>query len=370
MRIAIFSDTFPPQVNGVAKAASLMAETLKAHGHEVQVFCSTDSTSIPFWGYPGERIVIPVGTLVKKAKLFKPDIIHTHTPFGVGWEAVRLARALKVPLVGTHHTFFDHYLDHVHLNFNLVKTISWKYVAGYYNKCDLVISPSKALLDGMKENGVYKKLILFPNAVDIGAFLPVQENRRQELKKKFGIKGVSLVYMGRLSYEKSVEVVIQAYKKIVEKHPESTLLVVGNGPQKNKLEKMVEELSLKKNVLFTGMLVGNDLVEAIQANDFFVTASKTENMPLSVMEAMSAGLPVIGVDSLGMPEIVKDNENGFIVSPDHVDEFANRMDTLFKDANLRQKFAEGARKTAQSYDKDENIKKLVHVYESLIQKKF
>ncbi|MEK7160935.1 MAG: glycosyltransferase, partial [Patescibacteria group bacterium] len=159
MRVAIFTDTFPPQINGVAHTAYLSAKNLLERGHKVVVFTVSkklkdrpDSNlknlqvlrlpSVPAIVYPGERFTLPVGLTLRQVKKFDPDIIHAHTPFSVGWEAVLISKILKIPLVGTHHTFYNHYLKHIKLDFEWMKKIIWKFTIGFYNCSNLILSPS------------------------------------------------------------------------------------------------------------------------------------------------------------------------------------------------------------------------------------
>ena len=183
MKIAIFTDTFPPEVNGVANVAASSAKALRHAGHEVEVYGPDMFWTLPFWGYPGARIVVPIGRAFSSTQAFAPDIIHSHTPFGAGWAAVVIARKLNVPLVGTHHTFFDHYVKHFLFGVNVLKGLSWKYVSTYYNCCDAILSPSQSLLDAMREHGTHKPLVLVSNAFDTKLFVPaISAEEKQKVK--------------------------------------------------------------------------------------------------------------------------------------------------------------------------------------------
>lgn len=366
MRIAIFTDTYPPQINGVSHVAASSVKALLKLGHDVRVFSPNDIPSLPLWGYPGERVALPIGSAYRKALLFKPDIIHSHMPFIIGWEAVALAWKHRIPLVGTHHTFFDHYLKHIHMDFAWTRYLSWKYAVGYYNRCDIVLSPSMALLNGMKSNGLKKKCIIFPNAIDTNFFIPAGIAEKDRLKKRLGIKDLSMIYMGRVSYEKSLDQVIGAFKIVHDAKPEVTLLIVGDGPERKKLELQSKELGIRESVIFTGALRDSNLRDALQASDIFVTASKSENMPLSVMEAMSTGLPAIGVDSLGMPEVIRNEQNGYIVPPNDIKGIAEKALILIENKEVRSRFSIESRKLSLNYGEEENSRKLEEIYNSLI----
>ena len=329
---------------------------LRERGHEVKIFSPVSIPSMPFWGYPGERLVIPLGFSMLNVHKFKPDVIHTHTPFGVGWEAIYAATILGVPVVGTHHTFYDHYLKHVYLDFDISKKMSWTYTVTYYNRCDFVTCPSSALAKSLSENGLYKPVEVVHNCVDTDIFVPTVRGNRKP----------SLVYMGRLSYEKSIDVVIKAFKIILDKLPDLRLSIVGDGPERASLEKLTVLLGIESKVNFLGVKRGADLVRALQDNDIFLTASASENMPLSIIEAMATGLPVIGVNALGIPEIVRNGENGFLVQPNSPDEMAKVTLKLLGDKVLLEKLGKGANSSAQNYSRGKVAEKLETLYTKLI----
>lgn len=356
MRIILATDTFyPGQVNGVAKLVYDSAQALTKRGHEVRVVSVASVPSLPFWGYPGERFTLPWGAAYRQIKNFKPEIIHIHTPFTIGWEALAAGKKLGVPLVGTHHTFFDHYLKHIHLDSRLTRQLSWQYLIAHYNRYQAVLSPSQALLDGLRENGLRTQTFLFPNMIDTDLFKPAGPALTP-----------TLIYMGRLSYEKSTDQVIKAFSLINQARPDAKLLLVGDGPERAKLEALVKKLNLAKSVTFTGLLHGAALVKALQSARLFMTASASENMPLSVLEAMAAGLPIIGVRALGMPEIVTDGLTGFLTKPGDIKELATQALKILNDAKLGQQLGQAARAKALQYGQAAHAEQLEKLYESLL----
>lgn len=385
MKIAIFSDTFLPEVNGVASVVFQSAKILHdLLGYEVMVVTVSPKNkkdkvdvidgvkivtfpSIPAMVYPERRLSLPTGLSYKKIKKFNPDVIHTHTPFGIGWEAVAMAKLLNIPIAGTHHTFFDDYLKHAKLDFDWMKKASWKYTKAYYNNCDIVLIPSKSLADSLKKYGVKKTIEIVPNSINTKLFTPVSGNtEKNNLKKSFGINGQSLIYMGRLSYEKSVEQIIKAFPLMLKEKPELKLMIVGDGPDRKKLEKMARELKVYDKIIFTGYLYGEKLADSLKANDLFITASKSENMPVSVLEAMSAGLPVVTVKEKGLAEIIFDGENGFFAKTDNPEDIAKKVLSILSDKILLEKFSKKSRELALQYSEknvaeilDKNYKKIL-----------
>jgi len=383
MKIAIFSDTFPPQTNGVANVAYLSAKGLAKLGHEVFVFTISNKkidfkeekikviylSSAPALVYANERLTLPIGLALRQLKKIKPDIIHTHTPFSVGWEAVWGSKFFKIPLVGTHHTFFDHYLKHVWLDYGWMKKVSWEYVVGYYNFCDLILSPSSSLAGAFKNNSLKKPIEVLENFIDTNLFVPAPSlEEKNQAKKTWGIDNRSITYMGRLSYEKSIDQVIKAFARLLKKEPALKLMLIGDGPEKANLEKLTKELEIEKNVVFTGFVYKEKLVKALWANEVFITASKSENMPLSVLEVMAAGLPVVSVKEKGLAEITKENINGFFAKTDDPGDIAQKISTILDDPALGQKFGQASRTLALEYSEEKIIKRLEDIYKKLIKR--
>ena len=385
MRIAIFSDTFPTQVNGVAHTAYLSAKNLVTAGHQAAVFTVSKKLkdrpdinlknlqvfrlpSMPALVYPGERFTLPIGITLRQVKKFNPDIIHVHTPFSVGWEAVLVSKILKIPLVGTHHTFYNHYLKHVKLDFEWMKKISWKFTIGFYNRSDLILSPSKSLANELIREGLKCSISVLQNSININLFKPTENlSAKEEAKKSFGVKNRSICYMGRLSYEKSIDQIIRAFALINKKMPELNLMLIGDGPERKNLEKLARDLKINDSVIFTGSLLYNgDLVQALQANELFVSASKSENMPLSVLEAMAVALPMVLVREKGLAELIKENINGIFAKTDDPTDIAEKILSLLSNTELLNKFGQGSRFLAMEYSNEKVTDLLMKSYEKTI----
>ena len=387
MKIAIFSDTFVPQVNGVANVVYQSAKHLASLGHNVWIFTVCQKPqhqsfwaeekitvltlpSIPAGAYKGERFTLPVGLAFRRLKEFQPDVIHAHTPFGVGWEAIWVARKLKIPLVGTHHTFYDHYLKHIKADFKWVKNFSWRYTTLFYNFCDLVLSPSSSLAQTLTQKGLKRPVEVLQNSVETDFFVPAPDQKtKTDLKKEFGLKGRSLVYMGRVSYEKSIDQVLKAFARVWRQKPDLQLMIVGDGPEKANLQRLARRLGVSEKVIFTGLLLNSDLVRALQANDIFVTASKSETFALSLSEALACGLPAVAANAKAFPEIVKDGQNGYLTPPDNPAAMAEKILMLLSDPPLLEKLSQGARSSALAYSHHKVIGDLEKIYQRIIKSK-
>lgn len=385
MKIALFSDTYWPQVNGVAAVVKQTAINLSQAGHEVVIFTVSQKKekalnppdqkfkvflipSLPFWAYKEYRMAVPASFSLKKVKKFRPDIVHVQTPFAVGWEGVLCAKLLRIPLAGTHHTFYDYYLKHIKMDYPIGKKLSWKYTASFYNRCDLVLNPSETLNEQLKKAGLVKPALVLPNPVDTDFYQPVKSaGEKNDLKNKWQLKDASIVYMGRVSYEKSIDQVIKAFFLLTKKLPGLKLMIIGDGPDKASLENLSREMKLEDRIIFTGFLFSHDLLNALRANDIFVTASKSENQPVSILEAMACGLPVIAVAAEGLPEIVRDYKNGFLAGTDNPKEMAEKIITLLNNQKLREQFSLASRQMALGYSNEGVTAKLVSFYLELIE---
>lgn len=386
MKIAIFSDTFMPQVNGVANVVGQLAAALSDRGHQVQVITIVKNRrnvqrhfeglgydvvclpSLPILVYPGYRFTLPLGLLRRRFKKDKPDIIHAHTQFTVGREAVRCAKALDIPIVGTSHTFFDHYLKHAKINYKWGEKLAWKYTTRYYNLCEAVLIPSRSLAEAMTKNGLHRYVEIVPNPINPIFFQTVPNSaEKKKLKSEMGIRGKSLVYMGRVSYEKSIDKVLEAFNLVLEECPDTQLMIIGDGPEKKKLEKMAQNMGIAKKIVFTGYLQGDDLVRAMQSNEIFITASVSENMPLSVLEAMACGLPIIAVSALGIPEIVKDGQNGCLAQSNEPSELAQKILNILSEDSKLAEFSRVSLEFAKQYTHNQVCDQHEEIYKKIIE---
>ncbi len=383
MKIAIFTDTFPPQVNGVANVAFDSAKELADMGHQVRVFTLSNPKkkltglgrnlkietvpSLPAFVYPDLRLTIPLGFTLRKLKKFAPDVIHTHTPFAMGWESVIGAKILRVPLVGSHHTFFDHYLKHVKLDFSYAKKLSWKYVIKFYEECDLLLTPSESLKKAFVQNGFKKKIVALPNPINTDLFRPVSSgSKKLKLKmEELGNEGQTLVHMGRISYEKNVAILISVFAELKKKNKNLNFVIVGSGPEIPNLKKLCAKKKLENSVFFLGIKKGKQLVESLQIGDVFVTASKSETFCLSVLEAMACGLPVVAVGKKGVKELVRDGENGFLSFSDDSKVLTERINEILHNKTLSKKFALNSRKIALKYSRKKIVTRLKKIYEEV-----
>jgi len=384
MRIAIFTDTFLPAINGVVTCVVNSAKELEKKGHEILIIApklkKADRynlgknirvkliNSVNAYFYDDFRFTIPsTFRLIRELRRFKADIIHFHTPFTLGGEAIMCAKIMKKPLVGTFHTYISEpgYLKHIKLdNIKSIEKIAWKYSNFFYNRSNLVISPSKATKEILKKHKIKKEIMIVKNGLDLSKFREVDEAQKKKIRLKYGINDKTVLFVGRVSYEKSIGLLIRSMQLVFKKMPDAKLLVVGDGPLFNELKSKYDG----KNIIFTGSIQHNELIGSglISACSIFASMSKTENQPMTFLEAMAFGLPIVGVDKLGVPELI--DGNGFIAPADDCKTFAKHIITLLKNKEFREKCGKESKRIIKDYSIDKTIDDLEKIYESLILK--
>ncbi|MBN1793265.1 glycosyltransferase [Candidatus Woesearchaeota archaeon] len=375
MRIAVFTDTFLPSINGVVTAIVNSTRGLAAKRHQIIIFTSSGTGSekinlghgitIKYYKttnlikYPDFKLAVPSVRIINEMSKFKPDVIHSHMPSFLGWEAVICSKMFHTPLIGTYHTLLPDFMGHTRLprymsESEAAKRIVWGYTRGYYNLCDQVITPSKAMKDVLVKEGIKKPIRAMSNGVDLKRFKPANRNEK--------ISGVrKIIHVGRISYEKDIETVIKAYKIAMKEEPDWKLRIVGGGPDLKRLKKVAGRL-LHKKIEFSGPINHNKLSKIYSRADVFVTASTIETEGLVILEAMACGLPVVGVDKLAIPNIVKHEKTGFIAKAHDEKEMASYLLKLMRSRKLRQQMGRRGALEVSKYSIDKTIETLEKIY--------
>jgi 1,2-diacylglycerol 3-alpha-glucosyltransferase len=363
MRIGFFTDTFLPQMNGVVTSLLGFGPELVKRGHEVFVFCPKSNVkefkgmtvfsypAVTFRGYPEFKIAVPQG----RDRVPGLDIVHTHSPFTMGFFGWRVAKFQKVPRVSTFHTLLSEYVGYVsRLGKIILKPVTWEFCRTFYNRHRKLIAPSMTLKKILQEHKIRKPIETIPNGIDTNFFRPLD---KKMARKKLGIEdGRIFLSLGRLGHEKSIDIVIKAFKNI-----DAKLLIVGRGPAKQKLEKLTRKLDLQKKVVFTGFIQENLKPLYYSAADALIIASKSETQGLVVVEAIACGTPVIGAGSGAIPEIITHGKNGYIFEPGDVEDLAEKIE-MFEPSRRMNK---NALRTSKNYSIEKCTTKLEKFYQSL-----
>ncbi len=388
MRVSIFSDSFLPFTSGVTYSVLNQAVELAKRGHEISIFRPKPSRrtqhfelpdrvqlfdvpfAIPVPRVPQLRITLPSFiSSIRRLKKINPDIVHLNTEWGCGWEGLVASRMLRKPTIGTFHTFFADpgYLKSFGLpSFSMLQTVMWGYSVFFFNACRAVTSPSNAVKQSLMEHGIRREPIIIPNGIPIPE--PIDWKAVKRDRTRMQIHGPSFVYVGRLSPEKSIDVVINAFAIMQRRRRRSKLVIIGDGPSRAALENQVETLGLRSSVEFLGHVDHDRLVaeKLPLLGDTFVTASKSENQPMSILEAMSMGLPVIGAAAKGLPELIADYHNGMLFEPDNINELARCMFRMAAQTKRRRRMGRHAMVASANFNMTSVIDQLENLYERTI----
>ncbi|WP_407268617.1 glycosyltransferase family 4 protein [Radiobacillus sp. PE A8.2] len=368
MKIAIFTDTYFPDVNGVAKTLKRFTDYLEANGHEYRVFAPKTSkvasyssqiyqlTSLPFFLYPECRFSIPNVLQVKaELKQFQPDIIHVATPFNVGLCGIHYAQKYNIPLVGSYHTDFDKYLAYYHLQL-FSKTLA-KYLDWFHRSMQKIFVPSLDTFQKLKAQG-YPNLSIWGRGVDATLFQPSYDGNA--IRKKYNIKEKFILsYVGRLAPEKDVDSLV-AIMNTLPAHLSNQIhwIIVGDGPSK---EDMIK--SAPANVTFTGYLQGEALAEVYANSDTFVFPSSSETFGNVVLEALASGTPAIVANAGGVKHIVEHKKTGMLCEPGEIEGFVGAIDHLLQNDAERLVMGIHARQYALKQTWNQIFEKLLSEYE-------
>lgn len=351
-KIAHFTDTFH-EINGVAT-------TLKTHVELAQKYnqAFTLITCGPEFEIRGVKNFLPIGTfempLYPDIKMFYPPLlkmlnycyeqnfthIHSATPGPLGLTALAIAHILKLPICGTYHTALPQYAHQLFDDPSLEELV-WKYVLWYYRQMDIVYVPSHAIGDELVAKGMDKhKITFYPRGIDIKHFHPSKRNGFFQNRFTVSENDLILLYVGRVSKEKNLPVLVHAFRKLIAKRQNLRLVVVGDGPYLAEMQEAFEGLP----VTFTGFLEGEDLAQAYASSDIFIFPSTTDTFGNVVLEAQASGLPVIVTDKGGPKENLIPEVTGFVVPANNPGTLAETVSMLTDNPDRLQKMKQNARK--------------------------
>ena len=379
MKIGFFSDCYKPYVSGVVKSIESFSREYKKMGHEVYIFAPDYPgieeknniyrfKSIPVVTHPKYRLAIPMSrTMIKKIKEINLDIIHTHSPFLMGWLGKIMAKRLDLPLVFTYHTLYEKYAHYAPLIERWARKLAITYTKRYCQYCDMVVAPSEYVKKRLIEYNISGSLLTVPTGIKISDF---RKTDSSWIKDKYNLKKEEkiLLFVGRLGKEKNVDFLLEAFKKISNNIPKTKLIIVGDGHNKAFLKKMVKSLNIEEKVIFTGLQPHENVIDFYQASDLFVFPSVTETQGLVILEAMAGGLPVVAVDAAGSQDMVDSGVNGMLVKEDqHV--FAQSVINLLCNDNKYKLFRSNAEEKAREYTMTKMAKCLLKGYNKLLSDK-
>ncbi len=317
MRIAIFTETFLPKVDGIVTRLKHTVEYLQRFGNEVCVFCPEGGlteykgakvqgiSGFPLPLYPELKLAFPRPSMREIIEDFNPDLIHVVNPAVLGLGGIYYSKSLNIPLVASYHTHLPKYLEHY--NLGLLEGVLWELLKAMHNQAAINLCTSTAMQQELTEHEI-ERVEVWQKGVDTELFRP---DLRSEAMRSHLTQGHPdapiLIYIGRLSAEKEIDRI----KPVLESIPGARLALVGDGPYREELEQHFAGTPTH----FVGYLAGEELGAAYASADAFIFPSRTETLGLVLLEAMAAGCPVIAANAGGIPDIVTDGVNGFMFDP-------------------------------------------------------
>lgn len=378
MRIGVFTDSYKPYTSGVVTSICTFRDELVKLGHEIYIFAPSYPNyhdkeekvyrfySLPSPTNPDYSLAIPVypgmNMLLKKLDL---DIIHVHSPFLMGRVGLHYAKRQRIPILFTYHTLYDQYVHYVPVAQDLAKEMATKFSNNFCNQCDHVIVPSTEVKEILNGHNIKTPISVIPTGVPLHKFTG---KKNDWLRDNYNIPADNkiLLFVGRLTKEKNLEFLIEAFSLVKKSLPNTTLVLTAQGPLEHDLKKLATNLglSLETEVIFTGALPFDTLVDVYYSSDLFVFSSLTETQGLVLIEAMAAGLPVVAVSAYGVLDMVDSGVNGILTNCEK-EEFSEAIIKVLSNPDLYEEYKANAIIKADSLSATNTAKKLNDVYEEL-----
>ncbi|MBI4162615.1 MAG: glycosyltransferase [Candidatus Aenigmarchaeota archaeon] len=384
MKIAMFTDAYRPQVNGMITSIESFTASLRALGHEVVIFAPMANrlasgmsnasenykddkftyrfSSVPLNTYKEYSIALPY-PLTHMPKNF--DIVHIHSPFSIGAVGHLFAKHYGLPSVGTFHTLFPEYphyaigrLSKFREIKNAFRLISWKYLIRFYGKCTEVIAPSEGTAHELISRGL-SNVSIIPNGIDI----KISGKNKKNLRKKHGFDSNDkiLLHVGRITKEKNMDLLIKSCAKPI-KNSNFKLVITSDGPYRTELEKLTKKLGIENSIVFTGYLSKDALDDFYSLADVFIMASKTETQGMVLIEAALHKLPAAVLNTPVIGDFVRENNTGEVSDEKN---FGKTIEDVYEN---RKSFEKSCVISAKKFDIKKCTKQMIAVYEKAIER--
>ncbi|WP_026885612.1 glycosyltransferase family 4 protein [Clostridium beijerinckii] len=382
MKIGLFTDTYYPQINGVATSVLMLKRNLEMRGHKVYVFTTTDPKadseeknvyrvpSIPF--ISARRVGIfynpRLSKFIKKLGL---NVIHTHTEFSLGIFGRAMAKELNIPFVHTYHTIYEdytHYIAKLEVFDPIAKMAVRKLSIKFCSSADKVIVPTRKVKELLLSYKLKKDISIIPTGIELNKFSKQNHNLKmvQELRKNLGIKEKDkiLLYIGRISKEKNIEEILVAMKSYLSDREDVKFLLIGDGPEKSVLENKAKELEIDNKVIFSGERPWNEIHVYYQIGDVFVSASQSETQGLTYIEALASGLPVVAKADKCLEGVLKDNINGYMFY--NQEDLIIKLDSILYNELKRERLSASAMESTRKFSSEHFACIVEQVYKDIL----
>lgn len=382
MNILMLTNTFTPHVGGVARSVESFTAEYRRQGHDVMVIAPEFPNlpdhedqvvripAIQEFNASDFSVALPVsGLLSDRLEQFQPDVVHSHHPFLLGMTALRAARFHQLPLIFTHHTFYEEYTEYVPGDSPALKRFVIDLATSYANLVDQVFAPSESVARVLRKRGVEAPIEAIPTGVEIDRF---SHGDGPAFRAELGIPpDVFLVgHLGRLAPEKNLAFLAGTVAEFLATNPAAHFLLIGEGPSKAAIAKIFSQKGAGSRLHLAGVLKLPRLADALHAMDVFAFASRSETQGMVLTEAMAAGIPVVAIDAPGVREVVEDRKNGRLLHKEVRGEFVSALEDIARSSEgERRAFSRAARQTAEEFSMEWTAAKALDRYEAVIARK-
>lgn len=390
MRIGLFSDTYPPQINGVAASTFILRNELEKHGHEVYVVTAYKGKGKHKWDEE-HKILMLAGVQLKflygyvmtspihafaleEIRKLNLDVIHVQTEFGIGIFARIVSKQLKIPLVSTYHTTYEDYTHYVNfINSKKVDSIAKYGVAKlsrlYGDSSIEVIAPSIKTKEMLEGYHVRREINVIPTGLELDRFSPsnATKEKRNEIRKQYGFKedDTLIIYVGRLAEEKSLDIVVKGIANTIQKGIDVKLLIVGDGPDFNHLSSLVKELHVEDKIVLAGAKDRSEVPDLYHSADAFISASLSETQGMTFIEALASGLPLFArFDEVLEQILIPDKTGWYFKDENDLTDYISKFKDLSKED--KEQISMACVKQVEPYSSETFYQRVFEVYKKVI----
>ena len=383
VRIAFFTNCYKPLVNGVVTSIASLKEAYERKGHDVYIFAPRVEDYVDqeknIFRYRSVNLTnkvkyplpIPLSFRVKKVITeFNPDIVHIHHPFLLSSPAIMYGKKFGIPKILTLHTQYEQYAYYAspvpeRVTQEAIKMI----ISNLAYKTDCITTPSESMKKIIENYRIKSRIEVIPNAIHLRSFREDDEWKRIEIKKKYHLKEDDkiILFVGRVASEKSIDKIIKSLAIIKKRNTSNEkLLIVGDGPAMDELKQLARTLKIEEDVIFAGAVSYGEIKHYYQMAYVFTVASTTETFGIVNIEALASGVPVLAIKAPGAVDILTDGLDGLLVDND-TEKFADALEKIIREPELREKLSQGALKTSEKYSIDTISERMLNLYREVIE---
>jgi len=385
MNIAIVTDTYFPDINGVTSSIYTLAESLRGLGHKVYIFtvsepkemlaklkddpCVYRFPSIPIFFIKPHRATAPFSArVIRLMRELRIDIIHTQTEFFMGFVGMNASNLLRLPVIHTYHTMLEDYTHYIARGYLATPKMAQIFSRLFCNMADSVIVPTAKVEKSLHSYGVKQPIYVIPTGIDLEPFRRSRydEDEIVALKRSFGMDPDKriILSLGRVAKEKSLDMIISTMPRIVACHPDVCLLIIGTGPALNSLKSLAASIGVSDKIVFTGAVPYSEIAKYYRLGDIFISCSVTETQGLTYYEAMASGLPVVARIDESVTGLLKNRYNARLFH--QCEEIPDILDELFEDKEALSRYSKNALTSVQEYSAVTFAERVFHAYTSTI----